>query len=212
MDAALDRQQLLLEIKQEILANQVRPSDEHYNINVTLSDVMSLDRDIPDTRPVACKVRSYDYAILRTACVVIPFYNEALSMLLRTVHSILNRTPDFLLDEIILVDDRSTETYLKEPLDRYMNLLPKVRILRNQARDGLIRSRMSGYRACKSPVVVFQDAHTEANLGWLEPILDELRRHPTTIVQPFVDGIETMTLEYNAPPTMYSGAFNWDLK
>lgn len=38
---------------------------------------------------------------------VICFFNEAFSALLRTVHSVLDRTPPFLLHEIILVDDYS---------------------------------------------------------------------------------------------------------
>jgi len=38
---------------------------------------------------------------------VICFFNEAFSALLRTVHSVLGRTPAYLLHEIILVDDHS---------------------------------------------------------------------------------------------------------
>lgn len=38
---------------------------------------------------------------------VICFFNEAFSALLRTVHSVLDRTPAYLLHEIILVDDHS---------------------------------------------------------------------------------------------------------
>lgn len=41
------------------------------------------------------------------ASVVICFYNEALSALLRTVRSVLDRTPARLLHEVILVDDDS---------------------------------------------------------------------------------------------------------
>ena len=63
-----------------------------------------------------------------------------------------------------------------------------------------------------APVVVFLDAHTEANVGWLEPLLDELERHPNSVIQPFVDGIEAWTIEYNAPPTIHKGVFSWDLQ
>ena len=40
--------------------------------------------------------------------VVIVFHNEAWSVLLRSVHSVLSRTPTHLLREVILVDDLST--------------------------------------------------------------------------------------------------------
>ena len=40
--------------------------------------------------------------------VVVVFHNEAWSVLLRTVYSVLDRTPAKLLREIILVDDAST--------------------------------------------------------------------------------------------------------
>ena len=44
---------------------------------------------------------------LPSASVVICFHNEALSVLLRTVHSVLNRTPPDLLIDVIVVDDMS---------------------------------------------------------------------------------------------------------
>lgn len=55
-----------------------------------------------------CKKKIYD-DVLPTASIVIIFYNEPLSVLLRTVHSILRETPAKLLKEILLVDDGSDE-------------------------------------------------------------------------------------------------------
>ena len=79
-----------------------RPPDKHYNINVTLSDQTSLDRELPDTRPPVCATLHYDISTFPKVSIIIPFFNEAPTMLLRNIHSILNRTPNDLLEEIIL--------------------------------------------------------------------------------------------------------------
>lgn len=57
--------------------------------------------------PYRCREEKYDYYSLPKTSVVIAFYNEAWSTLLRTVHSVLETSPDILLEEIILVDDYS---------------------------------------------------------------------------------------------------------
>ena len=93
-----------------------------------------------------------------------------------------------------------------------MSLLPKVQILRNKDREGLIRSRLAGYDLSTGSVVVFLDAHTEANENWLPPLLEELRKHPNSVLQPFIDGINSQTIKYTVPPSIYKGSFSWDLR
>jgi len=114
--------------------------------------------------------------------------------------------------QVILVDDCSTDEDLKQPLSNYVRLLPKVRLLRHATRKGLMVSRMDGARATDSPVLFFMDAHAEANVGWLEPLLFELRRDPKQVLQPFVDGIDAMSLEYQPPGVFHRGSFSWDLR
>jgi len=87
--------------RRRLIAGQRRAPDSRYNINVTRSDLTPVDRDVIDTRPPVClSLPYYTGAHLPTASVVIPFYNEALTMLLRAVHSVLNKSPDHLLDQV----------------------------------------------------------------------------------------------------------------
>jgi hypothetical protein len=92
-------------------AADVKKRDEGYKLyafNTLVSSRLSLSREIPDTRHKACKNVKYPPANeLPTASVVICFYREDLSTLLRTVHSVINRSPKEALHEVILVNDRS---------------------------------------------------------------------------------------------------------
>lgn len=65
-----------------------------------------MDRSIPDSRSPDCIAMKYDKDLPK-ASVVIIFTNEAWTPLMRTVHSVINRSPPEYLHEVILIDDNS---------------------------------------------------------------------------------------------------------
>jgi polypeptide N-acetylgalactosaminyltransferase len=99
---------------------------------------------------------------LPTTSIVIVFHNEGNSTLLRTLTSIIIRSPIKYIHEIILVDDASINRgkiyfyififylfffidYLKDTLEVFTKDFPvPVRILRNTDRLGLMKSRLRG--------------------------------------------------------------------
>ena len=185
------------------------------------SDMISLDRSVPDIRhkgyrrnyllflllrvshaiictQFRCRAKKYS-SQLPTVSVIIPFFNEHWTSLLRTFHSVINRSPRHLLKEVVLVDDASdlgetcklhianiTELFVhvrfwiaascKSQLDDYLrdhggDISAKVRVVRLSRRQGLIGARQTGARQSNGDVLIFLDSHTEANYNWLPPLL-----------------------------------------
>ncbi|XP_023835152.1 polypeptide N-acetylgalactosaminyltransferase 9 [Salvelinus sp. IW2-2015] len=184
---------------------------EDYGYNAQLSDRISLDRSIPDYRPKKCKQLTYPEDLPQISVVFI-FVNEALSVILRSVHSVVNHTPAHLLKEIILVDDNSDSVELKFNLDQYVNKRYPglVKIVRNSKREGLIRARIHGWNAATAPVVGFFDAHVEFNTAWAEPILTRVKEDHTRIILPAIDNIKFNTFEVQQYANAAHG-YNWGL-
>lgn len=100
------------------------------------------------------------------ASVVIVFTDEAWTPLLRTVHSVINRTPKHLLKEVILIDDFSQREELGSKLDEYLKRFGSiVRLVRAKQRLGLIVARLTGAEHATGDVVIFLDAHCGRFLG-----------------------------------------------
>uniref|UniRef100_A0A5F8G3S7 Polypeptide N-acetylgalactosaminyltransferase n=1 Tax=Monodelphis domestica TaxID=13616 RepID=A0A5F8G3S7_MONDO len=179
--------------------------------NLMASDLIALNRSLPDVRLEGCKTKVYPDELPNTS-VVIVFHNEAWSTLLRTVYSVINRSPHYLLSEIILVDDASERDFLKMALENYVkNLEVPVKIIRMEQRSGLIRARLRGAAASKGQVITFLDAHCECTLGWLEPLLARIKESRKTVVCPIIDLISDDNFEYTAGSDMTYGGFNWKL-
>lgn len=169
--------------------------------NLLASDMIMLNRSLADVRHKELSLMlcfAYQWNIFRfsscrtktfptklpTTSIVIVFHNEAWSTLLRTIWSVINRSPRPLLKEIILVDDASERDYLGEQLEDYVKTLPvstygektyrvwiaiflltkfSSAVLRTGKRSGLIRARLLGAKHVKGQIITFLDAHCEVN-------------------------------------------------
>lgn len=189
-------------------------SEMEYGMNIAVSDVISLDRTVKDTRLEECKHWDYPHNLPKTS-VIIVFHNEGFSVLMRTVHSVLNRSPKHVLHEIILVDDFSDKEDLKSKLDTYITKFNgKVRVLRNPEREGLIRTRSRGAQEATGEVIVYLDAHCEVNTNWLPPLLAPIYRDRTVMTVPVIDGIDHNTFAYHSVYSdahHYRGIFEWGM-
>ncbi|KAF5292232.1 hypothetical protein FQA39_LY14047 [Lamprigera yunnana] len=179
--------------------------------NLMASDIISLNRSLLDVRLEGCLQKKYP-KLLPTTSIVIVFHNEAWSTLLRTVWSVINRSPRPLLKEIILVDDASEREHLGKKLEQYVKKLPvPVYVYRTEKRSGLIRARLLGAQHVTGQVITFLDAHCECTEGWLEPLLARIVENRKTIVCPIIDVISDETFEYITASDMTWGGFNWKL-
>ncbi|XP_061302209.1 polypeptide N-acetylgalactosaminyltransferase 5 isoform X3 [Pezoporus flaviventris] len=180
------------------------------NFNVYLSDLIPVDRAIVDTRPAGCSDQHVHDDLPNTS-IIMCFVDEVWSTLLRSVHSILSRSPPHLIEEVILVDDFSTKKYLKEKLDKYMSRFPKVKILHLKERHGLIRARLAGAEIAKGTILTFLDSHVECNVGWLEPLLERVRLSRTKVACPVIEVISDKDMSYMTVDNFQRGIFTWPM-
>lgn len=153
-------------------------------------------------------------ADLPSASVIICFYNEHLTTLIRTLYSIVDRTPSYLLKEIILINDYSDFEGLHSNLSNFIEsndeLKSHVKLVKTEQREGLIRARMFGARRAMGQVLVFLDSHIEVNLNWIQPLLARIKQSNASVVTPVIDIINADTFRYTSSP-LVRGGFNWGL-
>ena len=105
------------DLSEEDLQEPVR----RFSLNIIESSKLAPDRALPDNRAEQCEEVDYS-SQLGQSSVIITFRTEPRSTLLRTVVSVLNRTPPQVLREIILVDDNNED----ESVGRELATIEKV--------------------------------------------------------------------------------------
>lgn len=171
---------------------------EGYCFNTRVSASLDLDREVPEYNTNRCL--KFDYSSMLdliekpVADVVIVFHNEDLSVLLRTVHSVLNRGNPKLLGKVILVNDYSNSTthpWLYKELVSNLRGLPKTYLYHLTVRRGLMMARIVGSSYSDAEIIVYLDSHIECTDRWLEPMVYEIGRHPKRIVTPYIHTIDS---------------------
>uniref|UniRef100_A0A8C1T614 Polypeptide N-acetylgalactosaminyltransferase n=1 Tax=Cyprinus carpio TaxID=7962 RepID=A0A8C1T614_CYPCA len=168
-------------------ATVVRPGQDPYarnKFNQVESDKLRMDRSVPDTRHDQSRLRSHSLSTLK--------HKHAFKPSSFPVFSVLKKSPAHLVKEIILVDD-----YSDNPEDgALLGKMEKVRVLRNDRREGLMRSRVRGADAATASVLTFLDSHCECNEHWLEPLLERVAEDKTRVVSPIIDVINMDNFQY----------------
>ena len=179
--------------------------------NLVASDRIAFNRSLPDVRKSRCISKKYS-TDLPTTSIIIVFHNEAWSVLLRTVWSVINRSPNHLVKEILLVDDASERIFLKAQLEDYVQSLPvSTKILRLKKREGLVAARLLGANIASGDTLTFLDAHCECSPGWLEPLLARIKQNRKKVICPVIDIISDDNFSYIKSFEFHWGAFNWEL-
>ncbi|XP_037085014.1 polypeptide N-acetylgalactosaminyltransferase 11-like isoform X2 [Pollicipes pollicipes] len=198
-------------VSSEADGRRKREGYERHAFNTLVSDRIGLRRSIPDTRHAGCRNQTYP-ASLPDVSVVICFYNEDETVLLRTLQAVLQRSPAPLLRQVLLVDDAS-DAGLAEAVQHHIDsraLQHRVQLLRSDVRLGLIRARLHGAAHATGEVLVFLDSHVEVNVAWLPPLLAPIAADRHTVTVPIIDVINADTFAYTASP-LVRGGFNWQM-
>ena len=190
---------------------RVKAGFHKYGLNQYLSDLIPVKRTLPDMRSAWCQKQGRLLTNLPKASVIITVHNEALSVLLRAVNSVIHTTPIELLEEIIIVDDASEMEHLGNGLDSYFREFTNIKLLRIPQRIGFFSSRNKGALLSSAPVIIFLDSNIECSPGWFEPLMDRIAKDRSTVVSPNMDDIDHNTFEYNLAPDTSVGGFNWNL-
>ncbi|XP_050401803.1 probable N-acetylgalactosaminyltransferase 8 isoform X2 [Patella vulgata] len=183
--------------------------------DLILSDVIPVNRNVPDSRHERCKEKDYDLSN-ETVSIIIGVYNEWPSILLRTIYSIITRTTIHFIKEIIIIDDASTSDFMRYDLARCIEELfsnELIKLIRVEDRAGILQAKQTGLQHATADIVVFLDCCVEVNHQWLEPLIHEIQQNRNTVALSVIDTINSTTFEYSwqedFPQQQYG--FDWSL-
>lgn len=107
--------------------------------------------------------------------------------LVKTLEFLFQNTVYDAIREVIIVDDASARP-VKELLDSNIprRILDKVKVIRFNEPQGLIRGRIAGADAALSDNLFFLDAHCKPKVGWEYPLLQHLKTNYRRVACPVI--------------------------
>ena len=214
---------LRLQVQEKLLygAHLKRVGEDYFNpregYNESFLDALPLLRDnIPDFRPPICVNQSYKPSSTKVS-VIINYHNELLSLVLRSVYSVLAAIPPPNLEEVILIDDASNLTShheLREVEPLLSSLTVSVKFYRWEENRGLIYSRRWGAQHAAGRAVLVLDSHVEVKPGFIEPLLSLVDANYKTVAAPVFNFWETydhrdVYLSYDGTALGFDRYLNW---
>lgn len=135
---------------------------------------------------------------LAKVSVMLAAADEPIENIQRTLDRIFNNTPASLLADVVVVDDASAE-----PIAGQLEAYPGVVVVRTDVRQGVAKARILGAERSAGDVLVFLDAHTAPQQGWLAPLLREVAVNPNRVAVPMMPPLieNSWTLDESTLPS-----------
>lgn len=111
-----------------------------------------------------------------TVSIVIPVYNKK-SFTLACLASLVNYIPDDITYEVIIIDNNSTDG-----TGEALRKIPGLKYIKNSDNKGFVDACNQGAKVSKSEYLVFLNNDTLVEIGWLEALLETIKRDGVGLV------------------------------
>lgn len=162
-------------------------------------------------RPTVIPVPAEGYGALKTISVVLPCSGEGefAKKTIESVYKSLVHEPK-VLQEIIVVDDNSSPPLSEEILDDDFVKEHRVKILRQDSQQGLIRSKLIGGNAATGDIIVFFDCHVAPQPNWHTAFLKGMNINYKRVIIPMITHLDIDTWTQKATAGFAKCYLTWD--
>lgn len=184
-------------INWEVAAESSSATSAHHNDEVFKEFLVNE----PDSRHKDCRTAKF----LRTlphVSVIIRFQNESFDVIQQVIDNLLERTPQELLKEIILVDDCSYNTAVLKRIEQRRWEI--VRVISRENHCGLARAHNAGMMSATGDILIYLSVEVvKLGQNWLPPLLEPIVFDGKVATQPVI--VEHRKVQH------YRYLFDWDL-